>query len=311
MRPRVSFFLSRHLEALLLARLLQGIGASLLIITIDTITTDLTTKNTRAAAIGRNMEMYSRGGMVGIVIGFSVMTILDQSLGWQIAFVSYSSMALLGAFFAYRHVPETVKKNSGTFDWHPWRGLELKPRLIRLMLVAFVAGFADAMIRPIFLIYLLDRYSVDTMTIGMVLLPALIVYMLLPSRVGKLSDRIGKAEVMAVGFLMTGLLYITLPLLPNLIWLVVLYTLSAVGGAMADPARQAMVGDLSNEQERGRIYGLYELVVSLGASMGPIFGGWIYDNVGQSLPFFINGMLLVLAASWAGMTLREKRITGS
>ena len=74
---------------------------------------------------------------------------------------------------------------------------------------------------------------------------------------------------------------------------------------MAGPARQAMVGDLANEQERGRVYGLYELVVGIGASLGPLLGGWIYDNVGQDIPFFMNGALMLLAAVWAGLTLRE------
>jgi predicted MFS family arabinose efflux permease len=234
------------------------------------------------------------------------MATLQQSLGWQIAFVGYSLMALLGAFFAFRNVPETRPEQDGSFDWHPWRGLELKPQLIRLMLVVLVAGFAQALIQPIYLIYLLDHHTVDTMTLGLAFFPAGIVYMLLPSRMGKLSDRFGRAEVMATGFLLTGLLYSAFPFLPNLIWLVVLYTLSAVGGAMADPARQAMVGDLANEQERGRVYGVYELVVGIGMSLGPLLGGWIYDNVGQDIPFFINGALLLLAAVWAGLTLREK-----
>jgi MFS family permease len=300
------FSVASSLEALYLARLLQGVGASLLLITVDTITTDLTTRDNRAAAMGRNMEMYTRGGMLGTIIGIVLMATLQQSLGWQIAFVGYSLMALLGAFFAFRNVPETRPEQDGSFDWHLWRGLELKPQLIRLMLVVFVAGFAQALIQPIYLIYLLDHHTVDTMTLGLAFFPAGIVYMLLPSRMGKLSDRFGRAEVMATGFLLTGLLYSAFPFLPNLIWLVVLYTLSAVGGAMADPARQAMVGDLANEQERGRVYGVYELVVGIGMSLGPLLGGWIYDNVGQDIPFFINGALLLLAAVWAGLTLREK-----
>jgi MFS family permease len=67
-----------------------------------------------------------------------------------------------------------------------------------------------------------------------------------------------------------------------------------------------MVGDLANDQERGRVYGLYELVVGIGASLGPLLGGWMYDNVGQDIPFFINGALMMLAAVWAGLTLRER-----
>ena len=305
------FSVATSLETLYLARLFQGVGASLLLITVDTITTDLTNRSNRAASMGKNTEKQTRGGMLGIMLGFTLIGALQQSLGWQVAFIGYSLMALVGAFFAFRNVPESRPAQAGSFDWHPWRGLEFKPRLIRLMMVVFVASFAQALIQPIYLIYLQDRHTVDMMTLGWAFFPAGVVYMLLPSRTGKLSDKFGRAETMAAGFLLSGLLYSMFPFLPNLIWLVVLYTLSAVGGALADPARQAMVGDLSNEQERGRVYGVYELVVGIGSSLGPLLGGWIYDNVGQDIPFYLNGALLLLAAVWAGFTLREETHPGT
>lgn len=186
------FSVASSLETLYLARLLQGIGASLMLITVDTITTDLTTADNRATAMGRNTEKQARGGMFGIIIGFTLMGALQQSMGWQFAFIGYALMALLGAFFVYRDVPETRPKQEGAFDWRPWRGLDLKPRLIRLMMVVFIAGFAQALIQPIYLIYLPDHHTVDVMTLGWAFFPAGVVYMLLPSRMGKLSDRFGQ-----------------------------------------------------------------------------------------------------------------------
>jgi MFS family permease len=116
---------------------------------------------------------------------------------------------------------------------------------------------------------------------------------------------------MALGMLATGLMYASFPVLPNMIWLVILYTLSAVGSVMADLAKTAMVGDIAGEEERGRIFGVYQLTAGIGASVGPLVGGWVYDHLGNHLPFYMNGALLILSALWAARYLGSDAEAGS
>ena len=63
---------------------------------------------------------------------------------------------------------------------------------------------------------------------------------------------------------------------------------------MAGPAEEAMVADLTGHQIRGTGYGLYTFVSSMGASVGPLAGGWLYDSIGQPVPFYINGIVLLI-----------------
>jgi len=49
-------------------------------------------------------------------------------------------------------------------------------------------------------------------------------------------------------------------------------------------------------QVRGTGYGLYTFVGSVGASVGPIAGGWMYDFVGHAIPFYINGIVLLIGS---------------
>lgn len=93
---------------------------------------------------------------------------------------------------------------------------------------------------------------------------------------------------MALGMAGAGVLSLALPRLPGLVWLIGLYTLTAVGWAMADPAEAALVADLAGTSGRGRAYGLYTFANSLGATIGPLLGGWLYDHVGQAVPFYMG-----------------------
>ncbi len=307
----IAFSFTTELPGLYLARFTQGLGASFLLITIDTITADLTTPDNRTAAMGRNLEKQTRGAMIGTFMGFTLIGALPIAVAWKYSFIGYAVLAFVGAWFSANQVPETRARDVEVMRGKPWRGVKLKPQLIRLMLVVFAAGFASALIQPIYLIYLQDKFTVDMGRLAAAFFPAAIVYMVLPSRLGTLSDRFGRSRVMALGMLATGLMYASFPVLPNMIWLVILYTLSAVGSVMADLAKTAMVGDIAGEEERGRIFGVYQLTAGIGASVGPLVGGWVYDHLGNHLPFYMNGALLILSALWAARYLGSDAEAGS
>jgi MFS family permease len=77
---------------------------------------------------------------------------------------------------------------------------------------------------------------------------------------------------------------------------------------MAGPAEEAMVADLTGHQIRGTGYGLYTFVSSVGASVGPLAGGWLYDYIGRALPFYINGIALLFGALLVLLLLGKNRL---
>jgi MFS family permease len=101
---------------------------------------------------------------------------------------------------------------------------------------------------------------------------------------------------MSIGLIGSGLLSFFLPLIPSIFLLAVLWTVESVGWAIAAPAEEAMVADLTGRSVRGRGYGLYTLSASLGAVAGPLLGGWLYDVVGERIPFYLNGVVLLIGA---------------
>ncbi|MDH3602567.1 MAG: MFS transporter, partial [Candidatus Tectomicrobia bacterium] len=76
----------------------------------------------------------------------------------------------------------------------------------------------------------------------------------------------------------------------------------------ATPAQKAMVGDLTRREYWGRAFGLYTFTASLGAVIGPLLGGWLYDQAGQATPFYANAMLLMVSALWAILVLRSPHL---
>jgi len=294
-----AFAFADTLPGLYLARFIQGVGSSLLWISVNTIVADLTIPENRGRAMGRLDEVTARGGIIGIFAGFLLIVFLPDDVGWQLAFIGYSVMTAIGAYLAWRNVPES-KPSKPIYD----EKYKVSRQLVMLMVVVFVTGVSEAMLSPIYLIYLQDKFTTEISILAWAFLPAGLVAAFLSARLGGISDRYGRSRMMIVGLIGSGLISLALTLVPSLVWLAALYTLSAVMWAISEPAEAALVADLTGLDKYGRSYGLYSMVGSLGFTLGPLLGGLLYDRIGQETPFYLNGVVLIASAFWVFLFLR-------
>ena len=86
-----------------------------------------------------------------------------------------------------------------------------------------------------------------------------------------------------------------LPGLNTLVALAALQVIQALSGAASSPALQSLVADLTGDDRRGRAYGIYALAGGLGATVGPLVGGWLYESVSPAAPFYANGIVLAIS----------------
>lgn len=294
------FAFADTMTELYLARLIQGIGSSLLMISVNTIVADLATAENRGRAMGQLDEITTRGGLIGVFAGFLLISILPGDAGWQVAFIGFSAAMAAAAWISWKKVPETRASRPPAQSPRPF-----SPRLLKLMVVVFITGASEALLSPIYLIYLQDKFTTDISTLAWAFLPAGLATAFLSARLGALSDRHGRAPMLAVGLAGSGLLSLLLTRTPSLLWLAVLYTLSSVMWALSEPAEAAMVADLTGEENHGMGYGLYSLAGNLGVALGPLLGGMMYDRISQEAPFFLNGIILLACATWVMLLLRS------
>jgi MFS family permease len=80
-----------------------------------------------------------------------------------------------------------------------------------------------------------------------------------------------------------------------------------VGYAASLPAERAFVADIAGEDTRGTSYGLYTFAYFLGSLVGPVGGGWLYDNLGHAMPFYLNTAVLLGGALLVVLVLRETK----
>jgi len=292
------------LHGLYLARILQGFGSSFFWVTLYTIVADLSTEKDRGQAMGFISQITSRGGIIGGFGGLAIMMTFPNGKAWQTIFLAYAFLTAVGVFLAWRDLPET----KSTETQKPMAESQ-SSSLFRLMVVAFATGFSQAMLAPIFIIYLFDKFTSEVGLLALAALPSGLVSAFFAARLGGLSDRFGRVWMMAAGMTGSGLLAVLLPHLPNLLWLAVFYTLSGITWAISEPAEASLVAEFTGGTRLGSGYGMYEMAGQLGFTVGPLVGGLFYDNIAAQTPFYINGAILIASALWVATLVRPKRIS--
>jgi MFS family permease len=300
-----AFSFSSRVEGIMLARVLQGIASSFLWLSARAITADVAKEDTRGRSFGKVDQASSQGAFLGTFLGFAFLLWFGVQRGWNITFITFGCISLGSAVFAWHLLPETkpnvnITNNSPIIWSRSW---------ILLLLVTLVTGAAWAMISPILMIFLQEKFSAHFTELATAYIPAAIVWAIFPTHLGKLADRFGRKPLMVLGLVVAAIGSFFIPNLRSLVGLAVLWALQALCYAAGDPAEQALVADLTDGNQRGRAYGLYTLAAGIGMTIGPFFGGWLYENVNQATPFYANGVVLALCTLVLAIWLQEPQTT--
>jgi len=295
----IGFAFIEQTVGIVLARIFQGISSSFLWISANAIIADKAPEGERGSAFGELAQASSRGSIVGVFLGFTLLnarvsingqeTILGS---WTLLFLVYGAVTLYALFVGIRGLPET---NPASQEMDTTR-IRWSQTWVLLLLVTLVTGASAAMISPILIIFLQENLDVGVETLSWAFLPSGLVWAFLPAQLGKLADRFGRKPMMLIGLVSAAISSFIIPALGSLVALAILWAFQAACYAAGDPAEQALVSDLTGMNQRGRAYGLYAMFADLGATIGPLGGAWLYQTYGPAIPFYANGIILGLCA---------------
>jgi MFS family permease len=302
------FAFSDSILALAIARLIQGTGQAFLWIAAFTIVADVARETGRGLDFGIIDEAVNRGALIGTTTGlfayFALQSVgLAQRTAWLMLFTVYSIPALFSLLVAWRGVEETLPEN----DPHAIRSRPLSSQLIALMGVVFITSVSSSMIWPLLMLFLQDQLGATIGALALAYFPAALINSVLPSRAGRLTDRIGRKGPMIAGLWIGSITSVLIPNLASIVGLAALWAVENIGVTISYPAQRAFVADIAGKDVRGTSYGLYTFAHFLGAVIGPIFGGWLFDTISPSAPFYFNAGVLMVGSLLIIAFLREPR----
>ncbi|MGE5277777.1 MAG: MFS transporter [Acidobacteriota bacterium] len=122
---------------------------------------------------------------------------------------------------------------------------------------------------------------------------------------GALSDRIGRAPTLVLGWAVYGLSYVGFAFADRAPAIWALFAFYGLFFALTEGTERAMVADLVSERLRGRAFGAFHASIGLAALPASFFFGVLWKSIGPRGAFLV-GAGLALAATAALFLLRKR-----
>ena len=302
---------------LLVIRILNGIATAAVAAPAEASLVDQVPSSRKGEALGFYLTLSMVGFNMGPVFGGGIQYLCNDVLGlglewsYRIPYFVDSLLALAAFFLVWWGVQETRGHSFHREALNPDDQVKLSKSVSRSLKVLYITslatGFAVGFIIPISVLYFGDMFQASSLQIGIILSISGFVGLSCNLFAGRISDKIGRKPVIALGSLPARVASIVFPFAPDLFSAAGVTIFRAFGHNVSMPASRALNADLIPERVRGKLFGRLAAFFSLGAILGPILSTLVYDAYrfdvfiipwlgnltvrGAGIPFFISGFI--------------------
>lgn len=124
---------------------------------------------------------------------------------------------------------------------------------------------------------------------------------------GGLSDRFGRKRLIVSGWLVYAAIYFGFAFSTTRFQTWLLFILYGVYFGLTEGVEKALVTDLVKPALRGTAFGLYNLVIGIGALPASLVTGWMWDRFGAALALAVGAGLSLLASLFLILTIHEHK----
>jgi MFS family permease len=188
-----------------------------------------------------------------------------------------------------------------------WRVFIRDRNLVTLVAIGTLGSLSYGVSVKYFIIYFNEILRFDSMQIGVLFSLAAAGSALAGILGGLFSDRLGRRTVLVISALGSAALTFAFVYVRLFELMAALFFFLALVGGVWAPNYQVLLGELTPELYRGRVFSFMDVVFTTGGmAVGPLLGGWLWIAIGPS-SVFISDAMLTLACGICVLLLIGKR----
>jgi MFS family permease len=297
------FPLAGSLGWIVAARFVDRVGKGIRGAPRDALVADLTPEAQRGAAFGLRQALDTVGAFVGPLIAIGLMWLTADNI--PLVFWAAIVPAALSVTVLIVWVREPPRAVPGGVRAPLSRAAMAELGPVFWAVVGAAALFSLARFSEAFLVLRADHAGLTMALIPLVLIVMNLVYALAAYPAGALSDRIGRAPVLAIGVVLLVLGDLAMALVPGLAGAFAGIALWGASMGFTQGAFSALVADTVPAALRGTGFGVLNLATGLAALAASVVAGVLWDGFGPEATFLAGAALgLASLAALAPLTRR-------
>ncbi|WP_308258411.1 MFS transporter [Saccharothrix obliqua] len=284
----VGYALAGNVSVAYVAAAVGGAGGALLWVSVRAIVSERLHED--SAVFPKLLTAEETGAWVAFVAGLTGLSLV----GFTGLFWACAAACLVGAGFllAAPRRDGDARRTAGAEA----AGLGAIGRRLRPVLFAVAMTMAaEAAVSLLLLLHLQRGFGLEVVQVAYVFLPGAIAMSLAAERLHRYVVRFGRSRVLVTASLASCVFAVSLAWAPNPYVIAALWVLSGLAWAAVVPIQQAVVAEASGAQA-GRGMGVYESACLVGAMVGSLVAGALYDGANWSVACLVAGAMILAGA---------------
>lgn len=289
------FGLANSLFWLFITRILQGLFSGAAFPAAQAYVADVTSKDERIKGMGNLGASLSAGFIFGPGIG-GILSAVNLSF----PFFAAAVLAFLNFVSVLMFLPESLNKKSeklsikeGFFNIRHMH-LGLKGNLGSFFILVFLWSYGLANNEVAVPLFGAEKLNLAPSTIGYFFsIQGFLAAIMQSVLIYKITHLFGEHKTAVLGLFLMAIGLFLIPFAKISLILLFFMIIMTLGSSMTRPTLATLVSKETKEGQ-GTTMGIFSSFESLGRTLGPLLGGWLFSTFGFHSPFTISAVLILI-----------------
>ncbi len=278
-------------SSVMFLRLIDKAGKGIRTSPRDALIADSTEPSLYGKAFGFHRSMDTLGAILGPAIAFVLLPKIN--FNYRTLFMLTAIPGAFAVMILAFHVKEIISLKPT--EKPTWKSLKELPRTLKLFL-AITLIFSLGNSSNTFLLLRAQEIGAPSAILPLMWLFVNVCYTFSAYYGGVLSDRLGRINMIFIGFLIYSFTYAGLAFAKTTSYAWLLFGLYGIYLGITDGVERAFIADMTPEHIRGTAYGIYHTLTGIALFPASLLTGFLWDKYGSSFALSICAGLSLISA---------------
>jgi MFS family permease len=290
---------------ILAARAIDRIGKGVRTAPRDVLVSESTGKENMGKAFGFHKAIDMFGASLGILMTYFIIRNSTGSRDYKRLFLLSMIPAVLGlCMFIFVKEKKVVRETKEREPfWKNIHKIDSQLKLYLFVVFLFTLGHSS----NAFFIFISKAAGFDDASVILLFFILNAVASALSMPFGKLSDRIGRKNLLVPGYIVFSICYLGFAFAGNKFELATVFVLYGVFTAMITGVERAFVAEISPPELKGTMLGLHSTIAGIALLPASVIAGLLWNKFGSTVPFLFGATMSLISSILLIVFMKQNR----